>query len=167
MKPSLLITLGLFFLFSCNSSSKNNSISEQAKQLKHEIFYPIDSLKNQEVKNKLRKIRSTIESKNWNSFISFCDSANYYAQTEDLGMNDDQYIYEILNIKLETKGDYTQHNHQVLSSIFEATFVDYSYLNNYYLFRGVIVTYKKQKIPFFIQLRKENDNDLRIIGGWG
>ncbi|AFM04786.1 hypothetical protein Fleli_2419 [Bernardetia litoralis DSM 6794] len=168
MKLFSLLIFGLCLLFSCNYSSEKNSISQK---LEAELFYPIDSLENQEVKNKLRKICSTIETQNWNEFISLCDSTNYSAQIEDLGMNDEQYIYEIFNLKLEPKGNYEEHHYQTLLSIFEVNFIDYSQSTNpntiSFRFRGNIVTYKKQKIPFSIQLQKDNDNDFKIVGGWG
>ena len=89
MKLFSLLIFCLCFLFSCNSSSTKHSISEKLEQVETELFYPINSLENQEVKNKLQKIRSALESQNWKKFISFCDSTNYSAQIEDLGMNEE------------------------------------------------------------------------------
>lgn len=166
MKQSLIFIFIVFFLYSCDFTSKNNSVSKTSL-VENEVFYPIDSLKNQEIKDKLYKIRSAIESQNWNKFISFCDSTNYYAQTEGIKSNNENYIYEILNIKLESNGNNTKNNFQILSSIFEISFIDYSQSTNSFLFRGTIVTYTKQKIPFSIQLEKDKNTNFRIVGGWG
>ncbi|MDP3313757.1 hypothetical protein [Lutibacter sp.] len=181
-KVSLLVLLFLLIL-SCDKQSKKDvfkikhekdgifkNSSEPDYYVNHSAI-PLDSLrlKSPEIIPILDSIITTIEQHDWNTFIKFCDVKNYKEQIS-YGVNKEQYVFEILNLRAPDKIEYLKEIQIIMASIIEMKILTFSYDKDFkysfYQFNGIISTKEFGQFEFWFKLRV-NGKSAKIIGGVG
>jgi len=182
-KVSLLVLLLLLLIFSCDKQFKKDVFKtnhekednfKNSSELYYDVYYDsisIDSLrfKSPEIIPVLDSIITAIEQHDWNTFIKFCDIKNYKEQIS-YGVNKEQYVFEILNLRGPDKIKYLKEIQIIMASINEMKILTFSYDKDFkysfYQFNGIISTKEYGQFEFWFELRV-TENDAKIVGGVG
>lgn len=182
-KVSLLVLLLLLLIISCDKQFKkdvfktNHEKEENFKNSSeryYDVYYDsisLDSLrfKSPEIIPVLDSIITAIEQHDWNTFIKFCEIENYKEQIS-YGVNKEQYVFEILNLRAPDKFEYLKTIQIIMGSINEMKILTFSYDSDFkysfYQFNGIISTKENGQFEFWFEL-KVNENSAKIMSGVG
>lgn len=167
---STLLFIGLsLILFSCKNEQKNtfqkqksvheNKVENELKKLQETTLNTnIDTAKISLINNRLAEIKSSLINHQWQKFLSFSDPVILMNQQE-IGMSDEQHIYELLNISTDVNTDYQQVIKETMSQIKNVTF-DTSVLNqelgDYIDIPGTLTLYDGSKKSITLVLMMSN-----------
>ncbi len=165
--------LFLFIIFSSVFSYSAISAQEESS-LKFKKIKKIKK-KNPELFSYTEDIKKALEQKDWTTFISYCLEDNYQTQKE-LGIGDQQYIYELLNLKqsnvlMDVDIDYMDLILSTMGQIKKVSTLKYAFigrgmLGDSYLFKGEIELENGLRVTFQYELLLLNKS-FKLFGAVG
>ena len=160
------VFISLILLASCGGSK-----TAQEADASHTNDLIVTRFDDETLNDLLRSAKFYLESKLIDKFIELCDPENYHIQ-RDMGIDDHQYVIEILNLKtLAThEGNYLSQIEASLDALSTVTYTTMDVVkNNYetgYDVRGMINYTNDRSSTFYLMVRKRGDL-LLITGGVG
>ncbi len=179
-KSILCIVLVVLLGCSNNNPTENNKIKKVDKVQQHtepsignkvsivEKGIPIDTLRAgfPKIGELLDSIMMTIEKHDWNSFLSYCDIEVVEVQAST-DITKKQYIFEILNLIMQSESDNLENINLILSQVKSAEILSYTHdmgiQEAFFQFYGIIKTNELGTFDFWFELRI-NEKDAKIIG---
>lgn len=169
MKSILFLFIIFTSVFSCSAISAQEESSLKFKKIKK------IKKKNPELFSYTEDIKKALEQKDWTTFISYCLEDNYQTQKE-LGIGDQQYIYELLNLKqsnvlMDVDIDYQDLIHSTMGQIKKVSTLKYAFigramLGDSYLLKGEIELENGLRVTFQYELLLLNKS-FKLIGAVG
>ena len=178
-----MIRLTIILTLCVSLTCKSNTINNKKENAQEDEIIKVDNSENNNKKipfDTLRinfpkigelidSITLTIERHEWDKFIQYCDKENHEQQVS-IGINNEQYIFEILNLRTKNDADYIKEIQTILSQIKSMIILTYNYDKGFqeffFQFKGVITTKDNSKYNFWFEL-KIDENDAKIIGNVG
>lgn len=161
-----IIILTTLILTSCNVSRVQENENDSEVSIENSSSIILLEKSNYKLYKINREIEQSISSQNWKKFISYCDSENYKTQKE-MGMEDFQYVFEILNIKSISDGNYIEEINTRMKTIVQMKVSNYQKTNSGgYEFTGYIITSDNLKFEISYEIIFK-ENQYKITGAVG